>query len=150
MLNRLAVPLGGRVRGNSAAVPAYLPPPVQTPSGATNGIIKEVATLKSQYLQPLPQAVPPGPNPRTAQRSWVHGPTMGGGFFVSIPAPPLFYLRQMNEIPVPNAQVAGPGLPASMDPSKVGRRMVRRSRIGGRTATAAPFVTPTWPIYGTG
>lgn len=147
LASRLAAP-----RGNSAAAPAYLPPYVPNPQAASNGLVSagQIAALRSVYLQPLPQGVPPGPLPRSAQRSWAHGPTMGGGMFVDLAGPKQFFVRQLNIIPPANAQVAGIAQPTSMATQRPGRLMVRRARIGGRHVTASPYVVPSWPVFGSG
>lgn len=149
MLNRLAATIG-KPRGNAAAGPAFLPPPTPNPVAATNGVVKSAVALRSVFAQPLPQAVPDGPLPRSAQPSWAHGPTMGGGMLISLPGPKLFFVRQRNEIDPPLAQVAGIGQVTTMTTARPGRNIKGRARIGGRHVTASPMVVPTWPVYGAG
>ena len=151
MLNRLANhrPAMGRgaYLGNAAA---FLPPPTHgSVAAATGGLVtaSRIVSLKRVNWQPFPAAVPPYV-PLSAQRSFVHGPTMGGAVFAQLKAQPLFYLRQRNEIPMPFAQVASPGMAASMNAARPGRRMKSWRRWGGRWTTASPQVVPRWPVIG--
>lgn len=150
----------------TANAPAWLGAQTQSMTGAFAGAVtrERLVNLKSSVWMPLPQAVPPGPQPRSAQGSWAHGPTMGGAVFVQLPQlGRLFALRQRNELPIPfgNANL-GPGSTTAMT-SQRGPSATSSSRApvtrglknwkkgpGGKWVTATPFVVPTWNVLGTG
>lgn len=142
-------PLHGR--GSSPAdASAYLPVTVPMMARFAGMVTRRrVSVLTRVDAQPYPQAVPPGPLPREAQGSWAHGPTNGGAYFVQLPPPPLFFLRQRNEIPVPTVPIAGPGAATSMNTARPGRGFTNwKKGPGGRFVTASPLVVPTWPVIG--
>lgn len=161
MRTRLVAQLApsGRLSQPSAA-PALVPAAVQTPTGATNGDVREMAALRSVWYQPGTHLPPLHPGAPLAQRGVEHGPSFGGPVFVSVPSPRQFQCRQRNEIPVPLAQIGAPGSPASMNTARPGtpgvgragvsRTMRRWARMGGRSVTAAPLVVPRWPVIGGG
>ena len=129
------------------AAPALVPPMSTSLRGATNGVITEMASLRSVWYQPPTYLPPTHPEAPLAQRGVAHGPTDGYPVFISIPGPKTFQCRQRQEVPVPMAVVGAPGTVSSMTTAKTGSA-VRWSRIGGRRTTAAPFVVPRFPVYG--
>lgn len=147
-----------------AAAPAWLGAQTVSMQAMFAGAVttQRMVTLKSAVWMPLPQAVPPGPQPRSAQGSYAHGPTFGGAVHVQLPPlGRLFYLRQRNELPVPIGTAGnGPGNVSAMTTARAGggssssrvpvvaRFQQWKKGMGGRWVTASPFVVPRWPIIG--
>lgn len=122
---------------NERTAPAFLPPPVRSVKSSSYGLIHVHGQPGTQPV-PVhkPNAIPPGPLPRTGQPSYNAPDVIYPDLYHVDPLHGPVQLLRTNDMPVPARNVYQlPGV------AMLGRR------IGGQSQIVQPSVTQYWPQW---